>query len=87
MVPGCDSGHRRSGRLDHPRALVAEHRRVGHGREVPVATVQVTASFVVTPLLTPMLTAWMYRRVHGRAAEAGAESQALAVPKPATEPV
>ncbi|MBV8450320.1 MAG: 2-keto-3-deoxygluconate permease [Hyphomicrobiales bacterium] len=53
----------------------------------PIATVQVTASFVVTALLTPMLTAWMYRRVHGKAATAASvEDGALAVPKPATEP-
>ncbi|MBV9135643.1 MAG: 2-keto-3-deoxygluconate permease [Hyphomicrobiales bacterium] len=53
----------------------------------PIATVQVTASFVVTALLTPMLTAWMYRRVHGKAATAASvEGESLAVPKPATEP-
>ena len=52
----------------------------------PIATVQVTASFVVTALLTPMLTAWMYRRVHGKAAQTGAEGEKLAAPRPATEP-
>ncbi len=51
----------------------------------PIATVQVTASFVVTALLTPMLTAWMYRRVHGRAA-AVPQAEELATPRPATEP-
>jgi 2-keto-3-deoxygluconate permease len=52
----------------------------------PIATVQVTASFVVTALLTPMLTAWMYRRVHGKAAAAGTQAEELATPRPATEP-
>ncbi|MGC1576881.1 MAG: 2-keto-3-deoxygluconate permease [Beijerinckiaceae bacterium] len=52
----------------------------------PIATVQVTASFVVTALLTPMLTAWMYRRVHGKAAAAGTQAEELAPPRPATEP-
>jgi 2-keto-3-deoxygluconate permease len=35
----------------------------------PVATVQIAASVIVTAVLTPMLTAWMYRRV--RASRAG----------------
>jgi 2-keto-3-deoxygluconate permease len=52
----------------------------------PIATVQVTASFVVTALLTPMLTAWMYRRVHGKAAAAGTQAEEPATPRPATEP-
>jgi 2-keto-3-deoxygluconate permease len=52
----------------------------------PIATVQVTASFVVTALLTPMLTAWMYRRVHGKEAAAGTQAEKLATPSPATEP-
>jgi 2-keto-3-deoxygluconate permease len=34
----------------------------------PVATVQVAASVIVTAVLTPLLTAWMYRRVRGKAA-------------------
>jgi len=37
----------------------------------PVATVQVAAAVIVTAVLTPLLTAWMYRRVQAkRAAEA-----------------
>ncbi|MBV8426577.1 MAG: 2-keto-3-deoxygluconate permease [Hyphomicrobiales bacterium] len=51
----------------------------------PIATVQVTASFVVTALLTPMLTAWMYRRVHGKAAASGTVGEELAAPPPAAE--
>ncbi|MGO9134714.1 MAG: 2-keto-3-deoxygluconate permease [Methylovirgula sp.] len=30
----------------------------------PIATVQVAASVIVTAILTPILTSWMYRRVH-----------------------
>jgi 2-keto-3-deoxygluconate permease len=37
----------------------------------PIATVQVTASFIVTAVLTPLLTAWMARRVQARRAAAG----------------
>jgi 2-keto-3-deoxygluconate permease len=29
----------------------------------PVATVQIAASVIVTAVLTPLLTAWMYRKV------------------------
>ena len=29
----------------------------------PVATIQVAASVIVTAVLTPILTAWMYRKV------------------------
>jgi 2-keto-3-deoxygluconate permease len=37
----------------------------------PIATVQVATSVIVTAVLTPMLTAWMYRRVQAkRAAQA-----------------
>ncbi len=30
----------------------------------PIATVQVAASVIVTSILTPLLTSWMYKRVH-----------------------
>jgi 2-keto-3-deoxygluconate permease len=51
----------------------------------PVATVQVAASVIVTALLTPMLTAWMYRKVRAQAPEAEAGGE-LATTRPATEP-
>jgi 2-keto-3-deoxygluconate permease len=51
----------------------------------PVATVQVAASVIVTAILTPMLTAWMYRKVRGQAAPGAAEGE-LATTRPATEP-
>ncbi len=34
----------------------------------PIATVQVAASVIVTAILTPLLTSWMYKRVHRRRA-------------------
>jgi 2-keto-3-deoxygluconate permease len=34
----------------------------------PIATVQVAASVIVTAVLTPMLTAWMYRKVQAKRA-------------------
>ena len=37
----------------------------------PIATVQVTASVIVTAVLTPILTSWMYKRVQARRAAAG----------------
>ncbi len=36
----------------------------------PIATVQVAASVIVTAILTPLLTSWMYKRVHRRRADA-----------------
>jgi 2-keto-3-deoxygluconate permease len=47
----------------------------------PAATVQVTASFIVTAVLTPLLTAWMARRVQARRAAAGQ------TPQPIVEPI
>lgn len=47
----------------------------------PIATVQVTASFIVTAVLTPLLTAWMARRVQAQRAAAGQ------TPQPIVEPV
>jgi 2-keto-3-deoxygluconate permease len=35
----------------------------------PVATVQVAASVIVTAVLTPLLTAWIYRKVQKESAE------------------
>jgi 2-keto-3-deoxygluconate permease len=47
----------------------------------PVATVQVAASVIVTAILTPLLTSWMYRRVHRqRAEQASVAAAAPAVP-------
>lgn len=37
----------------------------------PIATVQVAASVIVTAVLTPVLTAWMYKRVQAKRAAAG----------------
>jgi 2-keto-3-deoxygluconate permease len=37
----------------------------------PAATVQVAASVIVTAVLTPILTSWMYRRVQRQRAAAG----------------
>jgi 2-keto-3-deoxygluconate permease len=37
----------------------------------PVATVQVAASLIVTAILTPLLTSWVYRRVQAQRALAG----------------
>ena len=52
----------------------------------PVATVQVTASFIVTAVLTPLLTAWMYRRVQARRAASELALMPALVPAPAPEP-
>jgi 2-keto-3-deoxygluconate permease len=42
------------------------------------ATVQVTASVIVTAILTPLLTAWWYRRLaRTRAVEAARESAVI----------
>jgi 2-keto-3-deoxygluconate permease len=38
------------------------------------ATIQVTASVIVTAILTPLLTAWWYRRVSRTRAAAVAET-------------
>ncbi len=43
----------------------------------PVATVQVAASVIVTAVLTPLLTSWMYKRVHRRRAAALAPPSAV----------
>ncbi len=48
----------------------------------PVATVQVAASVIVTAVLTPILTAWMYRRVQREKAAAGAAAPEAATPAP-----
>jgi 2-keto-3-deoxygluconate permease len=45
----------------------------------PIATVQVAASVIVTAVLTPILTSWMYNRVQKQRAAAGA----TATPRPA----
>jgi 2-keto-3-deoxygluconate permease len=37
----------------------------------PIATVQVAAAVIVTSILTPLLTSWMYRRVNRKRALAG----------------
>jgi 2-keto-3-deoxygluconate permease len=47
----------------------------------PIATIQVTASVIVTAILTPVLTTWMYKRVHKkRAEEAAARGEVYEVP-------
>jgi 2-keto-3-deoxygluconate permease len=47
----------------------------------PIATIQVTASVIVTAILTPLLTTWMYKRVHKkRAAEAEARGEKYEIP-------
>ena len=40
----------------------------------PIATVQVAASVIVTAILTPMLTSWIYRRVQKQREDAVAEA-------------
>ena len=47
----------------------------------PIATIQVTASVIVTAILTPLLTTWMYKRVHRkRAEEAEARGEVYVIP-------
>jgi 2-keto-3-deoxygluconate permease len=47
----------------------------------PIATIQVTASVIVTAILTPLLTTWMYKRVHKkRAEEAAARGETYVIP-------
>ncbi|MBL8313141.1 MAG: 2-keto-3-deoxygluconate permease [Rubrivivax sp.] len=47
----------------------------------PIATIQVTASVIVTAILTPLLTTFMYKRVHKkRAEEAAARGEVYAMP-------
>lgn len=47
----------------------------------PLATIQVTASVIITAILTPILTSWMYKRVHKkRAAEAAARGEVYVMP-------
>jgi 2-keto-3-deoxygluconate permease len=53
----------------------------------PIATVQVAASVIVTAVLTPMLTAWMYRRVQAkRQAEGAGETRPAPVAAPTMPP-
>jgi 2-keto-3-deoxygluconate permease len=54
-----------------PQAVaLADHNYAGIA---PAATIQVAASVIVTAILTPLLTAWMFRKVaRARAAEASA---------------
>ena len=49
----------------------------------PVATIQVTASVIVTAVLTPFLTAWMYRRVNAKR-EAESQNSTVSPATPAT---
>jgi len=44
---------------------------VTYAHIAPIATVQVTASVIVTAVLTPILTSWMYKRVQAQRAAAG----------------
>ncbi len=53
----------------------------------PVATVQVAASVIVTAILTPMLTSWMYRRVRRRRVPAVDAQAPLVVSPRSPEPV
>ncbi|MEI7611631.1 MAG: 2-keto-3-deoxygluconate permease [Betaproteobacteria bacterium] len=54
----------------------------------PIATVQVAASVIVTAILTPLLTTWMYKRVQAkRAAEAEARGEVYEGAPPAVEAV
>lgn len=47
----------------------------------PIATIQVTASVIITAILTPLLTTWMYKRVHKkRAEEASARGEVYVMP-------
>ncbi|MBL8419914.1 MAG: 2-keto-3-deoxygluconate permease [Dechloromonas sp.] len=47
----------------------------------PIATIQVTASVIVTAILTPLLTTWMYKRVHKkREEEAAARGETYVIP-------
>jgi 2-keto-3-deoxygluconate permease len=48
----------------------------------PVATVQVAASVIVTAILTPMLTAWMFRKVQAERAGGGVNAGLAPVAKP-----
>jgi 2-keto-3-deoxygluconate permease len=48
----------------------------------PVATIQVAASVIVTAILTPILTSWMYKRVHKERANKAAVEAALHCEKP-----
>ncbi len=58
-----------------PAAIaLADH---SYAQIAPIATVQVTASVIVTAVLTPILTSWVYRNVQAkRAATAGGASVA-----------
>ena len=43
----------------------------------PIATIQVAASVIVTAILTPILTSWMYKRVHKKRADMEAVNASL----------
>jgi 2-keto-3-deoxygluconate permease len=61
-----------------PNAIaMADH---SYAAIAPIATVQVAASVIVTAVLTPLLTAWMFRRVQ-------AQRAAATVPPPASQPI
>ncbi|MGA2894329.1 MAG: 2-keto-3-deoxygluconate permease [Xanthobacteraceae bacterium] len=51
----------------------------------PIATVQIAASVIVTAVLTPLLTAWMFRKVQ-RERAAAAEAELLEVQTDALKP-
>jgi 2-keto-3-deoxygluconate permease len=69
-----------------PNAIaVADHSYAGVAQ---IATVQVAASVIVTAVLTPLLTAWMYRRVNAkRAAASVAQPQPRVVLPPVGRPI
>jgi 2-keto-3-deoxygluconate permease len=47
----------------------------------PIATIQVTASVIMTAILTPLLTTWMYKRVHKKRGEqAAARGETYVIP-------
>ncbi|HLI98747.1 MAG TPA: 2-keto-3-deoxygluconate permease [Bradyrhizobium sp.] len=52
----------------------------------PVATVQVAASVIVTAVLTPLLTAWMFRKVQQERNAEGVQAQAVAVESASAKP-
>jgi 2-keto-3-deoxygluconate permease len=52
----------------------------------PVATVQVAASVIVTAVLTPLLTAWMFRKVQQERKAEGIEAPPIAVESASGKP-
>ena len=52
----------------------------------PVATVQVAASVIVTAVLTPLLTAWMFRKVQQERKAEGVEAPPIAVESASGKP-